>query len=75
VAETVREPGCLRYELHQSIEDGCVLIFMESWASAAKWKAHMQGVAIKRFHASGASNFIQDFSLFRMSLVSDGGGN
>jgi quinol monooxygenase YgiN len=73
VTETVKEPGCLRYELHQSIEDGRVLIFVESWASEEEWRAHMQGAAIKRFHASGASNLIQDFSLFRMNLVSDGG--
>jgi quinol monooxygenase YgiN len=72
VAETVKEPGCLRYELHQSLEDERVLIFVESWQSEEAWKAHMQGAAIKRFHASGASNLIQDFSLFRMNLVADG---
>src|SRR5215470_17873539 len=49
VAETVREPGCLRYELHQSLEDGQVLVFVETWASETQWRAHMQGEAIKRF--------------------------
>lgn len=72
VAETVSEPGCLRYELHQSREDSRVLIFVESWASEAQWRAHMEGAAIKRFHASGASKLIVDFSLFQMSLVTDG---
>ena len=75
VAETVKEPGCLRYELHQSPEDGRVLVFIETWASEAQWRAHMQGAAIKRFHASGAGNLIQDFSLIRMNLVSDGKNN
>lgn len=69
VAETLQEPGCLRYELHQSLEDGHVLVFIESWESEAKWQTHMQGAAIKRFHASGASNLIQDFSLIRMNQV------
>ncbi|HEY4951985.1 MAG TPA: putative quinol monooxygenase [Verrucomicrobiae bacterium] len=72
VAETAKEPGCLRYELHQSLEDGRVLVFIESWESEEKWRAHMQGAAIKRFHASGAGNLIMDFSLFRMNLVADG---
>jgi quinol monooxygenase YgiN len=72
VQETVKEPGCLRYELHQSLEDKRVLVFVESWESDEQWRAHMQGTAIKRFHASGASNLIQDFSLFRMNLVADG---
>ena len=30
VAETVQEPGCLRYELHQSREDGKVLVLRQS---------------------------------------------
>ena len=71
VAETVKESGCLRYELHQSVEDARVLVFVESWESEEQWRAHMQGEAIKRFHASGASNLIQDFSLFRMNLVAN----
>jgi quinol monooxygenase YgiN len=72
VADTVKESGCLRYELHQSLEDGHVLVFIESWENEEKWRAHMQGAAIKRFHASGAGNLIQDFSPFRMNLVADG---
>ena len=72
VAETVKESGCLRYELHQSVEDGHVLVFVETWASEADWRAHMQGGAIQRFHASGAGNLFQDFSLIRMNLVTDG---
>jgi len=73
VAETVKEPGCLRYELHQSLDDRRVLIFVESWESERAWKAHMQGAAIKRFQASGAGHLIQDFALHRMALVADGG--
>ena len=75
VAQTVKEPGCLRYELHQSREDSKVLVFVETWASEEQWRAHMQGTAIKRFHASGASKLIVDFSLVQMSLVTDGGLN
>ena len=75
VAETIKEPGCLRYELHQSREDSRVLVFVETWASEAQWRAHMDGAAIKRFHASAASKLIVDFSLLRMSLVADGNSN
>jgi quinol monooxygenase YgiN len=72
VAETVKERGCLRYELNQSLDDGRILIFTEKWASEREWHAHMEGAAIKRFRASGANNLIADFSLFRMALVADG---
>lgn len=69
VAETLEEPGCLRYELHQSIDDGRILIFVETWASEAEWLDHMQGNAIKRFQDSGAGNFIEDFKLHKMACV------
>jgi quinol monooxygenase YgiN len=72
VEETVKESGCLRYELHQSLEDKRILVFVESWATEERWRAHMQGAAIKGFQASGASDLIQDFSLFRMNLVANG---
>src|SRR5262249_46862903 len=72
VADTVKESGCLRYELHQSREDGRVLVFVESWASEAQWRGHMGGGGMKSFPASGASKLIADFSLLQMSLVTDG---
>jgi quinol monooxygenase YgiN len=75
VAETVREPGCIRYELNQSLDNGCILIFIESWASEELWRAHMQSTAIKRFQASGAPNLIAEFELHRLTLVSDGSAN
>ena len=72
VAETVKEPGCLRYELHQSLDGGRTLVFVERWASEAAWRTHMQGAAIRRFQASGAGRLIQNFSLLRLALVADG---
>lgn len=72
VAETAKEPGCLRYELNQSLDDPSILIFTEQWASEAHWQAHMNGEAMRRFQASGAGSLIQDFSLFRLKLVTDG---
>ena len=50
-------------------------VFVETWASEAQWRAHMDGAAIKRFHASAASKLIVDFSLIKMSLVVDGNSN
>src|SRR5262252_3724977 len=72
VAETVQEPGCLRYELNQSLDDGRILIFVESWASEEAWRAHMQGAAIKRFQTNGGPNLIADFQLHRLAPVAGG---
>ena len=69
VAETLREPGCLRYELSQSLDDGRVLIFTESWESEEAWRAHMEGAAMWRFQDAGAVKLIEEFTLHRMATV------
>jgi quinol monooxygenase YgiN len=69
VAETLQEDGCLRYELNQSLDDGRVLVFVESWASQDAWRTHMDGAAMARFKAAGAFELIQDFVLHRMAPV------
>ncbi|WEX75557.1 antibiotic biosynthesis monooxygenase [Sinorhizobium numidicum] len=69
VAETRIEDGCLRYELHQSLDDGRVRIFVESWESEARWRAHMEGAAMQRFQTSGVGDYFADFSLHRLVKV------
>lgn len=69
VAATLKEPGCLRYELHQSNEDGRVLVFVESWATEALWRAHMDGTAINAFRATGAGELIEEFTLHQLTQV------
>ncbi|SCY14294.1 Quinol monooxygenase YgiN [Flavobacterium anhuiense] len=69
VAETLKEKGCIRDELHQSKDDPRVLVFVETWASEQDWRAHMQGEAIKKFQASGAARWIADFTLHRMTKI------
>lgn len=69
VAETLIEDGCLRYELHQSLDDGRVRIFVETWASVAQWRAHMDGPAMRRFQASGVGDYFADFALHRLHKV------
>jgi quinol monooxygenase YgiN len=46
VAETLIEDGCPRYELHQSLDDDRVRIFVETWESETHWRAHMEGAAM-----------------------------
>lgn len=69
VAETLLEDGCLRYELHQSLDDGRVRIFVESWESEAQWRAHMEGAAMQRFQAGGTGEYFADFALHRLTRI------
>lgn len=69
VTETLSEDGCLRYELHQSLDDGRVRIFVETWASEGQWRAHMEGAAMQRFQASGVGEYFAEFALYRLTKV------
>lgn len=69
VAATLLEEGCLRYELHQSLDDERIRIFVESWESEAHWRAHMEGAAMQRFQASGVRDYFADFTLHRLTKI------
>ncbi len=69
VAETLNEPGCQRYELYQSLENGRILVFVETWATEEHWRAHMNSSSIQQFQARGGPNLIQDFTLHRLAQV------
>ncbi len=42
VEETVKEDGCLNYDLHISLDDPRVFLFYENWESKAALDKHMQ---------------------------------
>lgn len=39
---THHEPGCQKYDLHQSIESRGTFVFLETWASVEALDAHMK---------------------------------
>lgn len=41
IGPTRAEPGCLSYVLHESKDDPCVFLFVETWRSRADLDAHL----------------------------------
>jgi quinol monooxygenase YgiN len=41
VAETRKEPGCLKYDLHSDSKDPTHFVMLESWQNAEAIKSHM----------------------------------
>jgi quinol monooxygenase YgiN len=37
-----RDPGCVNYDLHQSVEEPARFLFHENWASKESFDQHMQ---------------------------------
>ncbi len=50
VADTRKEPGCLRYDLHRGSDNPDVFVFVEEWESRGLWEAHMKGAALRAFN-------------------------
>jgi len=69
VEDTLKEPGCIRYELHQDSNQPNRLTFVELWESRELWVQHMSGEAIQRFNAQIAGGII-DFELQEMERIS-----
>lgn len=59
---TLAEPGCLRYEMNESIE-GESWVFTEQWQSEAHWQQHQSSLHMTRFKAA-AGDLIAEMHLF-----------
>lgn len=62
------KPGCIRYELHQDINQPNKLTFFETWESKELWIQHMQSEDIKAFNDKTGGGLI-GFELQQMEQV------
>lgn len=46
-SETLKEPGCLVYEIYQSYEDSTLLFITETWANKGEHLKHMETPHLK----------------------------
>ena len=68
VEPTLREPGCIQYDLHQDNLDPAIFLFYENWENRELWQAHMNNSHIAEF-ARATDGAIADFNLFEMTRV------
>ncbi|MGH6663974.1 MAG: putative quinol monooxygenase [Pseudolabrys sp.] len=54
VAATVKEDGCITYDMHLSVSDPTRLVVVERWASRDALNAHLQTPHLKTWRAAGA---------------------
>jgi quinol monooxygenase YgiN len=68
IAPTLREDGCLQYDLHRDNEHPGRFLFYENWESRPQWQAHMESAHLKA-HQEATADLVADFELFEMTLV------
>lgn len=49
IEPTLKEEGCMQYDLHQDNEETEVFIFFENWASKALWERHNESTHLAQF--------------------------
>jgi quinol monooxygenase YgiN len=48
LAPTRQEPGCLNYDLHQSVQEPAKFLFHENWTDQAALDAHLKSPHIQK---------------------------
>ena len=57
IVETRKEKGCLRYDLHQDVDNPNILMFYEVWETVEDWKAHDKQQHIELFREATKDTF------------------
>ena len=68
VAPTLKEAGCLQYDLHHDLEDPGNFLFFENWATREQWETHMESPQLQAYKAV-ADDLVDVFELFQMARV------
>lgn len=68
VGPTLKEAGCLNYDLHRSVEDPGVFLFYENWESRENWLDHMESHHLKD-HQRLSDGMIAEFELLEMERI------
>ncbi|KQZ56770.1 MULTISPECIES: putative quinol monooxygenase [unclassified Lysobacter] len=68
VAVVRQLPGCISYELNESLEQPGRVVFVERWRDRAAWETHMRGPHMDAFR-SKAGSMIGAFDLLQMRQV------
>lgn len=65
VAPTLKEIGCLQYDMHRDLEDPGNFVFFENWETRELWLDHMETPHLKAFKAV-ADDLVEIFEIFEM---------
>ena len=68
IAPTLKEAGCLQYDLHQDHENPRTFLFFERWESRELWQEHMNSEHINTFRES-SKDALESVTVHEMGKV------
>ncbi|MBL6845101.1 MAG: antibiotic biosynthesis monooxygenase [Verrucomicrobiae bacterium] len=68
IALTLKEAGCIQYDLHQDNQNPALFLFFENWESRKLWQDHMNNTHLAEY-ASATEGSINSIVIQEMSRV------
>lgn len=68
IAPTLKEAGCIQYDLHQDNQNPASFLFFENWESRELWQDHMNSTHLAEY-ASATEGSIESIIIQEMSQV------
>ena len=66
---TLKEAGCIQYDLHQDNDNPAIFLFYENWKSRELWQQHMNNTHLKEYMQT-TEGAVASFTLNEMTQVS-----
>jgi quinol monooxygenase YgiN len=68
IEPTLKEAGCIQYDLHQDNENPAVFLFCENWESRELWQEHMNNPHLAEF-LKATDGAIASFTVNEMTKI------
>lgn len=68
IPTTLKETGCLQYDLHQDNDNPAVFLFYENWESRELWQQHMNNTHLKAY-IQATEGAVASFTLNEMTQI------
>lgn len=68
ITPTLKEAGCIQYDLHQDNQNPASFLFFENWESRELWQDHMNSTHLAEY-ASATEGSIESILIQEMSQV------
>lgn len=68
VEPTLKEVGCIQYDLHQDNENPAVFLFYENWESRELWHEHMNNTHLAAY-MKATEGAVASFTLNEMTKL------
>ena len=65
---TLKEAGCIQYDLHQDNDNPAVFLFYENWESRELWQTHMNNTHLTEYMAV-TEGAVASFTLNEMTKL------